>query len=215
MSSSRTSQPADSGESTTTYTSASTTGWTAYNGNGAASIDGGFKIALLAAQSSSAAYPDTTSPKYYRNIAADIAGSEDFTIWARIVSASMVSEQNIGIALGDSSDTTNVGICAFTGSAGQLTCTPFASNGYIGAPSGVVALDGTGWLGISRRGGLYSALGGTGTVKLPPTQYASCMTATVSSNGYSIPTRFTIWAQKFGGTDMNGVFDDIIIIKRG
>jgi hypothetical protein len=215
MSSTRTSTADSGGVSTTIYTSASIAGWTAQNGNGAASIDGGFKIALLTAQSSSAAYPDTTSPKYYRNIAADISGSEDFTIWARIVSASMVSDQNIGIALGDSSDTTNVGICAFTGVAGQLTCTPFASTGYIGAPAGVVALDGTGWLGIARRGGLYSALGGTGTAKIPPTQYASCMTTTVSSNGYSAPARFTIWAQKFGGTDMSGVFDDITIIKRG
>ncbi len=193
------------------YNSSSLTGWTAANGNGAASIDGGFKIALSAGQSSSAAYPDTTSPKYYRDISADIAGFEDFTIWVRIVSATMGADQNIGIALGDSSDTVNVGVCAFTGTVGQLTCTPFASAGYIGAPAGVVALNGTGWLGISRRGGIFTALGGTGTTTTPPTQYASCMTTTQSSTGYSTPTRLTIWAQKFGGGDMNGVFDNIII----
>lgn len=196
-----------------TYLSSSLLGWTASNGSGTASIDGGFKIALTAGQSAAAAYPDSNAPKYYRDISADIAGVEDYTIWVRIVSATLASEQNIGIALGDSSDTTNVGICAFTGSAGQLTCTPFASSGYIGAPAGSVAFDGASWLGISRRGGIYSALAGIGTTTTPPTEYVSCMTTTLSSNGFALLDRLTIWAQKFGGGDMNGVLDDVKIYK--
>lgn len=196
-----------------TYLSSSLVGWNVSNGNGTASINGGFKVALTAGQSSSAAYPDTTAPKYYRDISADIAGVEDFTIWVRIVSATLASDQNIGIALGDSSDTTNVGICAFTGVAGQLTCTPFASSGYIGAPAGSVTFDGAGWIGISRRGGIYSALAGIGTTTTPPTEYVACMTQTLSSAGYAKLNRLTIWPQKFGGGDMDGVFDDVRIYK--
>lgn len=193
------------------YTSSSLTGWTAANGNGAASIDGGFKVALLTAQTAAAAYPDASAPQYYRDISADITGYQDFTIWARIVSATMGAGQGIGIALNDAAGTVNGGVCAFTGTAGQLTCTPFASAGYIGTPAGTIALDGTGWLGISRRGGVFAALGGTGTATLPPTQFASCITSTQGSVGYSTPVQFTIWAQKFGGADMNGVFNNVII----
>ncbi len=196
-----------------TYNSSSLTGWTASNGAGTASIDGGFKVALAAGQTASAAYPDTNSPKYYRDISADIAGFQDFTIWVRIVSATMGADQNIGIGLNDADGTVNGGLCASTGTAGQLTATPFASAGYVGAPAGTIPLDGTGWLGISRRGGMYSALGGAGTTTTPPTQYASCNTVPNSSTGYSLPVRLTLWAQKYGGTDMNGVFDNVTIIR--
>lgn len=195
------------------YLSSVIAGWTGANSAGAVSIDGGFKVALATGETASAAYPDTNSPKYYRDISADIAGYEDFTIWVRIVSATMVSDQNIGIGLNDVVGTVNGGICALTGTAGQLTVTPFASAGYVGAPAGTIPLDGTGWLGISRRGGMYSALGGAGTTTTPPTQYASCNTVPNSSTGYSLPVRLTLWAQKYGGTDMNGVFDNVTILK--
>lgn len=192
------------------YTSASS-GWTAENGTGSATVSGGLRVALQTAETASSAYPDTNNPKYYRDISADIAGYADFDIWVRIVSATMGADQNIGIALNDAAGTVNGGICASTGTAGQLTAVPFASAGYVGAPAGTVALNGTGWLGVSRRGGIFTALGGTGTASVPPTQYASCMTVPNSSVGYSLPVRFTIWAQKYGGTDMNGVFDNVII----
>jgi hypothetical protein len=195
------------------YLSTSLTGWTAVNGTGAASIDGGFKVALLTAQTAAAAYPDASSPRYYRDISSDIAGFEDFTIWVRILSATMGADQNIGIALADTSETVNAGICASTGTTGQLTCTPFASAAYIGAPSGTIVFDGTGWIGISRRGGSYAALGGIGTSSLPPTQFASCIVQMNGSSGQALPARFSIWAQKFGGTDMNGVFDNVRILK--
>lgn len=198
---------------TTTYLSSSLTGWTAVNGSGAASITGGFKVALATAETAAAAYPDASSPRYYRDISTDIAGFEDFTIWVRIVSVVMGADQNIGIALADTAETVNAGICASTGTAGQLTCTPYASAAYIGAPAGTIPLAGTGWLGISRRGGSYAALGGTGTTTAPPTSFASCIVQANGSSGQALPARFSIWAQKFGGTDMEGVFENVRITK--
>lgn len=200
------------GRTTKRYTSADLTGWTAVNGSGAATIDNGFKLALLTAQSSSAAYPDASSPRYYRDISSDIAGSDDFTIWVRIKAASGLDSDRLGgIALNDTTEATGTGACALTGGALQLTAVPFLNGEYVGAPAAVTASDGTGWLGFSRRGGSWASLAGIGTTTEPPTNYASCRIGVGGSTGQGKPTRLSLYAQKFGGTDMSVTFEDIVI----
>lgn len=203
--------PSSGATSQVQYTSSSLTGWTAYNGNGSASISGGFKVALSAAQSASNLYPDTSHPRYYRNISSDISGYSNWDIWVRIVSASLHSDSRGGISLNNSSDDVNYGINVGFGSAGEMFSGPF-SNTVIGTPTSDLSLNGTGWIGILNRGGSLSAVSGTGTASDIPTSYSSVNRT--DSFGSTILTRLSLYCIKWAGADSECIFDNIIIIKR-
>lgn len=190
-------------------------GWTAQNGNGSATVaGGGLRVALATAESAGDSYPSSSAPRHYRDISADIEGYENFTIWFQVLSASLAgADQLLGISLCDATEATGTGACALTSAALQLTAVPFLNGEYVGAPVGVVSLDGLGYLGISRRGGTWSSLAGIGTATAPPTSYASCRIGVGGSTGQPKPTRLSAYLQKFGGTDMNAVFGDVIIHK--
>lgn len=191
------------------FNSSDTIGWTSQNGVGAATIDGGFKLEMLAAQNAANLYPDGNNPRYYKDITSDI--STDWDLWVRIISHTLHSDSRAGISIGDSADTVNCGVNVGIGLIGEMFSGPF-SNSVLGVVGGTVPSDGTGWIGVSCRGGCYSALAGTGTSKNPPTNYASVARTTLQ--GQNAPSRLSLYLIKWGGADTNVIFDNIKIYRK-
>lgn len=195
----------------TRYTSASS-GWIAQNGVGTAAISGGLSLSMASGQNASNLYPDGNNPRYYRDVSSDIASVMDWEIWIRIVSATLHANSRAGISIGDSSDSTTWGANLGFSTVCEIFCGNF-SNSVGGAPSNSIALDGTGWVGFSCRGGIISGIGGIGTTSTPPSVFAAVGRNLASNTGQGRVSRLSLYGIKWSGGDTNVVYQDIIIRK--
>lgn len=198
--------PIDGDGSSTSYTSASSTGWTISNGNGLAEIDGGFEVSYDAGTAANL-YPGSSHARIYRDVSQVLPASGDWTITARVVSASLHSESRLGIGLGDSSDAS--GVIIFLGPDNSLGLGQWDNSGDAGTVGSACPFDGTGWVRLISRGGLIAAGCGTGTTTTQPSLWYTIQPG--RARGSAPFQRLTIYIAKWGGAATSGSFDNITI----
>ena len=181
--------------------------WTTSVGNGAVTITDKINLSILAASTAANLYPDTNNPKAQQDISGYINDDCNFTVVARVVSATLHADSRLSMSIGDASNAS--GMIVFLDATGSLGLGPWDNSGDAGSAAAACPLDGTGWIRIVCRGGLVSAGCGTGTTASPPTAWHTIRPG--RPTGSAPFAKLTMYMSKWAGADTSGAFDNVQI----
>lgn len=181
--------------------------WTEINGAGICTVTDKIDLSIAADGTAASLYPSSNNPRATRDISEYTIGECNFTVTARVVSASLHADSRLSMAIGDDTDAS--GMIVFLESIGALGLGPWDNSGDAGSAAGACPLDGTGWIRIVCRGGLVSAGCGAGTTTTPPTAWHTIQTG--RPRGSAPFTKLTMYITKWAGANSSGSFDKINI----
>ena len=191
---------------TTVYDGSDAEGWTSAAGSGVAAIAGTFAVSMAIFA------PDVGSlflgsggqhPKHYRDVAALLGATGDWSVTARVAS---LTGDRICLALNNAGETG--GVILYVEANGRVgLVTDWSNSAEVSTGTGACPVAGTGYIGLRSRGGAVCAVFGTGTPTGLPVEWSTLEPGTPRVR---VPlARVSLYAAAPSALATSGAFDDV------